>query len=183
MKTFVAMLLLWCSLVIYAYGGIVIIRTSGVVTCDTGSLDTSFTTGTDTSVVTSDARGQSWTPSTTGYVYSIEVELSHGSSEDAKMRWGPDADLTSTYYGESSLVSVSSQAYYEFVFQDTTNQISNGTTYYLGIISDGTQITFYRNNSGGYGDGQYYYASGSGGWNMANTLSGYDMNFKLNLCD
>ena len=124
-------------------------------------------------------KGQSWVPVTDGsYLYSIKVYLNHAGPETVEMRWGNNIDLN-TYLGTHSEV-VSGAGWYEFVFADTVNQLSTGTTYYFALKSDGTPIGFLYDSGATYAGGIFYWSSS---WNLTGTgSSAYDWNFYIYIC-
>jgi hypothetical protein len=98
------------------------------------------------------------------------------------MRWGTSSDLSSSYLGEVT-VSVSAQGFYEFVFANTTTQLSTSTTYYFGMISAGTTTTVYRDSANPYANGVYILAPGGSGYNMSSSVGTTDMRFKIKRCN
>gem|GEM_PF-6996296 len=149
--------------------------------CSSGTADVTQSDGSSTGSVTTDARGQGFVPATNGsYLYSIKIYIGASPARNVTMRWGTSTDLTSGYYGEA-VVNVGAAGWYEFVFADTTHQLSTSTTYYYGFVSAGTTTTYYYNNTNAYAGGAWRSASGGGVWNMG-TTGAYDMLFEIDKC-
>jgi len=137
----------------------------------------------------SSAGGQSFYASGEGkYLARIEIFIFSAANDRTwTMRWGPSSDLTTTYYGEVSILVGPSgvpNGMVGFDFDDTDNPMSASTSYYFGVVEAGDNGDSYvrRDSGGAYADGTRVYA-GSAGWNMSTVSSGDDWAFRTYECD
>lgn len=157
-------------------------------TCSSGTVDTNadfleHSTGdSNHKLKTAGAQGQSFQTSSSGSIYSITVYVSaiEGGGGTCTMRWGPDEDLTSTYYQEIAISGITTTGDYEFIFTDN-DSITASTTYYFGAITSAVDTLYFRKDTAdGYPNGTL--KSGLS-WNMSTTTSGSDLLFEVKLCD
>lgn len=160
--------------------------------CSSGTADASQATGNST--VTTTLLGQSFTVSAdNSYLYSITVAFycnTGGTCADTSftIRYGNALDMSSSYWGTAS-TTISGLAYhatttYEFVFQDTTNVMNTGNTYYFVLVkTSGTQVYGLGNSSGGYAGGQQYSTSAVDYNLTGHEDAGNDLTFTVKVCD
>jgi PKD repeat protein len=132
-------------------------------------------------------QGQSFTPNTTGKIYSIKVTsyyIPNPSLATLMIRVGDTADLSTTYDTEEivSLASYTSKDTIEVVFTKKPT-ITSGVTKYFMIYNTGdfaTRFMLYRNSNSGYANGTDY-TSKTG---LASVTAGSgDLSFEVMTCD
>lgn len=129
-----------------------------------------------------EARGTSFQVSENGNIYSISVYISaHTVNGTITVRWGPDADLTSTYYDEATSDTITGISDIEVVMPDH-DSITASTTYYIGVVKDSGTMSIGRDDpTANYPNGNFRQADS--GWNMNNDHTTYDIIFNVKLCD
>lgn len=152
--------------------------TAGGVACGSGAAIITQDTQNSTQSLSSNVTGQSFDPGENCYLYSIEVYILHAGDGTLTLRWDDDNNFTGEYLGTKTSATITGSGYVEFVFQDTTNQMLNGTPYYLGVVENSGVFTAQRHSGEPYAGGIYSYGTG---WDMDSTAS-YDLRFKVNKC-
>ena len=143
---------------------------ANVASCTDGtSTATLLTTGADFA-----ARGQSFTPSQSGLLYRIDVDLR--GDADVTLRWGTQSDLSGTSHRAEGTSTFTTDGYVSFTFttSDGNMTLTTGKTYYFGIAETsgaGAMVT-----GGTYAGGKVFTAATAAGWNMASSAAA-DHNF------
>lgn len=158
-------------------------------TCAQGADSSDLCAGGTTGVnlAGSDARGFCFTKSGTETVWGIDVYLwaNDGVGDSITLRIGTSSDL-STYLAESSSTNITNTSG-QFVTIDFEQclELTNATVYCVGMIETGTVLMgrSASNVCGSDSNDAYTYASGSGGWNMINSDTTYDIQWTLILDD
>lgn len=160
--------------------------------CTTGTVVAEGTTGNTT--ITTTLLGQSFVvTSDNSYLYSITVVfycVTGGGCTDTSftIRYGNALDMSSSYWGTAN-VTISGLAdgatnNYEFVFQDTTNVMNTGNTYYFVLVkTSGTQVVGYGDSTGDYAGGQQY-STAAVDYNLTGHQdASNDLKFSVKVCD
>jgi len=130
--------------------------------------------------------GNSFTPATTLYLYSIKVYLNNGSGLTANItiRVDDDTDMTADTLGDATVeIPVAFMGLAEVVI-DEHPQLTGSTTYYFGTYSDtGSVDIYFDGTSPSYAGGVYIYESGSGGWVLDSTVAERDVRMEILSCD
>jgi hypothetical protein len=145
--------------------------------CESGTTDVSFEYTDGAQSFGSAAYGRSFTPSSSGQIYSIWVYISYAAaSSEVELRWGTSSNLTT--YEASHTMEVTSGSWNEFVFA-TNGNVSASTTYYFGMVENSGDARFAYEGTGGPGR---LYAS-SPGWDMDSIQPVHNVAYKIDLCD
>jgi hypothetical protein len=128
--------------------------------------------------------GQSFT-GVSGNLYSVTLYIEASNWGTFYLRWGPNQDLTTTYYKEVScnFGSGTNPRAYECIVKDTEHPMSESTTYYFGIGGGGTGdlSIYYKGTASSYNGGTYLYGS-NGSWNISTSVAENDLYMVLKPC-
>ena len=125
--------------------------------------------------------GQSFKPTVTATLNSVEVHSLSTPTVSMTLRIGTSNNLTS--YTETITRSVTTGGEKQWVvFTSATNpMLTANTTYYIGVVStDGNPETDIYDGASQYPDGSYYYGTGVD-WNMSTNVSTRNLTFRINL--
>jgi hypothetical protein len=184
MKRILILLILFLSSTAFA-GNVCMMGGGGTTTvagpaCTTGADSfTSVATDDSATSLSTSVRGSSFTATENMNLYSIKVTVTSTGDGAMTCRYGTGADLA-TYRVTKTVNTSNGTADVEIPFADTANTLGSGTTYYFGCIVDSGNINFKRNASGGYAGGVLTYSTG--GWNMNDPVTGYDVKFTVRKC-
>ena len=162
------------------------VTAAGEGACTSGTAFVTQSTSDDTRNLGEYDIGNSFTPASTLYLYSIKVYLSNntGGAINATVRVDDDTNMNADTWGDATVeVANTFEGLVEFVI-DEHPQLIGSTTYYFGTYSDtGSVLIYFDGSSPDYAGGQYIYEIGSGGWVLDGATSDRDVRMEILSCD
>lgn len=147
---------------------------------------TSYTTGDDSNATPStNVIGQSFQVPSSGTLETIDIYIGFaGTTGNVTMRVSDSADLNTGYMEEVTveITDTDDNSWITYTFLDDDN-LATSTTYYFGIITDGTANIRWRYDASGstYSEGnRYSNAGGANNWDLYTEVTDSDYLFRVN---